>query len=228
MIQINLLPEEYRRKARTPIRLMLAVLAVVTINGTLLAYWTWVAFGVAAEIETERSVAQLEMDGLTPQVNYHNALETESKVYNARERTLNEITKGRVLWTKKLDQLIDVVHMGREEGRHFVWFDDLSVDQRADQRSGTFGTLKASGHSGSAKWDQVANFLDDVENPELSGLIDDFHPPAWPEAQVSSVDEDLIPSEVWDFPLQMSLKGPEERKSAAEARAAALEERTSR
>ena len=54
MITINLLPEEYRKKARTPIKLMLAISAVVAINSGLIAYWGWLAFGVAAEVETDR------------------------------------------------------------------------------------------------------------------------------------------------------------------------------
>src|SRR5205085_7433785 len=55
MIRINLLPEEYRKKARTPIKLLLAVAGAVTVNGALLAWWGWAAFGVASEIESEKS-----------------------------------------------------------------------------------------------------------------------------------------------------------------------------
>ena len=55
MIRINLLPDEYRRRARTPIRLLAATLAAVTVTTSLFAYWTWLAFGVAAEVETRRS-----------------------------------------------------------------------------------------------------------------------------------------------------------------------------
>ncbi|HVS10553.1 MAG TPA: hypothetical protein VMS76_11830, partial [Planctomycetota bacterium] len=71
------------------------------------------------------------------------------------------------------------------------------------------GSVRASGHSGSENWAQVANFLEDVER---SPFIEDFHPPAPPEGTQTVVDKDLIPPVVWAFPLSLSLKLPEERK----------------
>ena len=81
MIRINLLPEEYRRKARTPVKLLAALSATVAVNGILLAYVGWLVMAVSGAIESERSTLQLEMDGLAPQVKYHKSLETERKQY---------------------------------------------------------------------------------------------------------------------------------------------------
>ena len=217
MIQINLLPEEYRLKARTPFKVMLSVTGAVGLIGCLVAYWAWLALGIGAKVESERAVAQLEMDGLTPQVNYHRALEAETKIYASREKTLGEITSNRILWTRKVDELIDVVNIGDDGLRHYIWFDDLNVSQTKDRRSKSFGELRANGHSGSPQWDQVAVFLEDVADPEVSDFIDDFHSPAWPEGTQSSKDEELVPSEVWSFPLQVSLKGPDERMAKSQA-----------
>ena len=219
MIRINLLPEEYRRKARTPIKILLTLVGVVAVNSALLAYWCWLAFGVMSEIDTERSVLQLEMDGLTPRVNYHHALDAETKLYASREKTLAEITKNRVAWTKKLDELIDVVHSGNDGVRHYVWFDDIIVKQTAGgarRRGATqaFGSLKSGGHSGSPRWNQVANFLEDIEDHELSDFIEDFNKPGSPEGTLSPADENLIPAINWSFPLTMELKSPDERQKA--------------
>jgi hypothetical protein len=68
--------------------------------------------GVQAEIESEAALLQTDMDGLTPQVNYHRSLESEAKQYKTREDTLASITTSRISWTKKLDELIDVVNRG--------------------------------------------------------------------------------------------------------------------
>ena len=68
MIRINLLPEEYRRKSRTPLRMMAAIVAIVAVNGSLFAYWSWLSFGILTQIDTQRSVLQVDMEGLTPQV----------------------------------------------------------------------------------------------------------------------------------------------------------------
>lgn len=211
MIRINLLPEEYRRKARTPIKLMAGLAAAVTVNATLAAYLGWIFFGVAAEVESQRSVLQLELDGLTPQVQYHKSLDTESKVHKSREQTLAGITQSRISWTRKLDELIDVVNRGDDGQRHLVWLDDLTVTQNVNPRNNSYGTLRASGHSGSDKFAQVANFLEDVED---SHFIVDFFPPAPPEGTQTIIDETLVPPVVWAFPLSLSLRSPEEREQA--------------
>ena len=163
MIRINLLPEEYRRKQRTPVKLMLAVTGAVAVNASLLAWWCWAAFGVAAEIRTERSVLQTDLDGLKPQVAYHKSLETESRQYKAREDALAEITRSRISWTRKLDEFIDVVNRGDGGNRHLIWLDDLTVTQETDPRRNTSGSFKAAGHSGSDKFAHVANFLRNTE-----------------------------------------------------------------
>jgi len=213
MIRINLLPEEYRRKARTPLILMLAVSLLVAVNASLGAWLGWLAFGVAARVESERTVLQTENDGLKPQVAYHKSLDAESQRHKARETTLGQISTSRVSWTRKLDEFIDVVNRGGDGQRHLTWFDDLNVSQDEDARGTAGGSFKATGQSGSDDFGQVANFLDDLE---ASHFITDFRPPAPPEGSESQTDEELMPPVVWSFPLSVELKTPDERVSKAQ------------
>jgi len=213
MIRINLLPEEYRKKARTPIKLLLGVAGAVAVNGGLAAWWVYSAFGVQAQVDSELASLQLEMDGITPQVTHHGALDAESKQYKSRETTLAGITKSRVSWTKKLDEVIDVVNRGGDGQRHLIWFDDLQVAQSTDPKAKTPGTFRANGHSGSDKFAQVANFLEDVEN---SPFLSDFQPPSPPEGSQTLVDDELVPPVAWSFPLSLTLKSVEERNPKIE------------
>jgi len=208
MIRINLLPEEHRARTKTPLKLMLAVSGAVALNASLGAWWAWAAFGVAAGIEGERSVLQIEMDGLAPQVAHNKSLQAESAQYKTREATLAEITQSRIGWTRKLDEFIDVVNRGDEGQRHLVWFDNFDVSQDNDPRRGSFGSIKANGHSGSDQFAQVANFLQDLEE---SPFASDFQPPGSPEGSESILDAELMPSVVWAFPLSLEFKSPEER-----------------
>lgn len=210
MIRINLLPEEYRNAGRTPVKLLLSVAAAVSINGLLVAWWAWLAFGIAAEIESERTVLQTEMDGLTPQVKYHQALEGEQKRFASRERTLADITASRISWTQKIDQLLDVISSGSSTSRHFVWLDDLTVSQKVNARTKSGGSLRAAGFSGSDNFAQVANYLEDIENSE--SFMKHFRKPGPPEGTESVVDEELIPAVVWSFPLSLEINTPEERQ----------------
>jgi len=215
MIRINLLPEEFRKKARTPIKMLLAVAAVAAINAGLASWWAWTVFGIHAKVESERVTLQQEMDGLAPQVTYFHSLEGESKQYKSREKTLGTITTNRISWTRKLDELVDVANAGGEGTRHLVWLDDLNVSQASDPNAKTSGSVRASGHSGSEKFAQVANFLEDLET---HAFIDDFEKPAPPEGTQTLVDETLVPPIAWAFPLSLTLKGPEDRSKAAAAR----------
>ena len=218
MIRINLLPEEYRRKSRTPLKLMLAVSGAVAVNASLVAWLGWLAFGVSARVESERDVLQTEYDGLKPQVAYHQALTSESSRHKAREETLAQITASRISWTRKLDEFVDVVNRGGDGQEHMAWFDDLSITQVSDPRSNTAGSFKASGHSGSDNFGQIGNFLDELS---ASSFMNDFHAPGHPEGTESITDEELMPPVVWAFPLTVELKNAEERKQDAEARAKA-------
>jgi hypothetical protein len=155
------------------------------------------------------------MDGLTPQVTYYHSLEGESKQYKSREKTLASITANRISWTRKLDELIDVANAGGDGSRHLVWLDDLTVTQSSDPNSKNFGSVRAAGHSGSDKFAQVANFLEDLET---SAFVDDFEKPSPPEGTQTLVDETLVPPVAWAFPMALSLKGPEERIKSEAAR----------
>jgi len=207
MIRINLLPEEYRKSARTPIALMASIAGVVAINAGLVSWLGYVHFNVELQVEGEKSTVQSEMGGLKPQLDYYAALDSESKQYKSREQTLATITKSRICWTKKLDELIDVCGRGGDGERHLVWFDDLQVVQNLDPKAKIPGTVAATGHSGSDKFAQVANFLEDIET---SSFISDFEKPSAPEGTQTLVDETLIPPVAWAFPLKLRMKSREE------------------
>ena len=209
MILINLLPDEYREKKRTPVKLLLAITAAVAVNGSLAAYWAWTAFGVAAEVKSELAVLQDQKAAIDPQVTYHHDLEKESQLFDAREEMLKKITANRISWTRKVDELIDVINAGGDGEKYLVWLDDLTVDQKEGARNKSFGSLKASGHSGSTSFAHVANFLDDIER---STFCEDFNRPSPPEGSQSSKDEGLMPSDIFNFPLEVTLKAPEERR----------------
>ena len=217
MITINLLPPEMRKRSGPPIKMLALVAGITSVACALLTAWGWLAFGEAAEIESRRMQLSLEMDGLRPQLKYNEALDAEIKVAVAREATLADINKSRILWSEKIDQLVDIVNSGNEV-EHFTWLDDLTVRQDVARRgSDTHGSLRAAGHSGSERWDQVANFLEDIEDRELTDFMREFHSTGRPEGNINEPDDELIPAVNWSFPLSLELMGPQERWEARQA-----------
>ena len=210
MININLLPEAYRPQPGITPKKAAAIAAGALVNASLLAWWAWLSIGVTQTVESRLDALREDMAGLTPQVQYHRGLEAEHRQYQSREKTLDEITGERISWTRKLDELVDLANTGSDTSRYLVWFGTLNVSQVSDTRRQDFGSLRAEGYSGSGNFANVANFLDDLE---ASSFAKGFNPPAPPEGSQSKVDEELIPSEVWSFPVELSLKSPEERKA---------------
>ena len=208
MILINLLPEQYHQKKRTPFKFLAAVAASVAINGSLLAYFAWTVLGVAAEVRSELTVLEDTKAGLDPQVAYHKDLEAESKLFQSREQTLKKVTENRVNWTQEVDTLIDVVNIGGDGEKYLIWFDDLHADMKENERAKSFGKLKAQAHSGSADFDHLANFLEDIEESEL---LHSFNKPAPPSGTAQSKDEELLPAEIWNFTVEMDLKAAQDR-----------------
>jgi Tfp pilus assembly protein PilN len=215
MISVNLLPEEYRRRAKSPIGIIAAISAAVLINASLFASWGYLHFGVKANVATTRDVLQADLAGLQWQVDYHNSLKAEIATRSQREQTLAEITKDRVLWTKTLDELIDVVHAGREGVDHFIWFNDLAAEVKADRNN--HGQLTGDGVSGAEAYAQLANFAEDLEDTSLSSLMGIFEAPEPLQATQEKPDETLIPSVTWSFPLRMNLLSPQDRVKNREA-----------
>ena len=209
MILINLLPPEYRQKRQTPLKLMVAIALAVAVNASLVAYWGWTAFGVAAEVRSEVAVLQDTSDGLDPQVAYHETLEKESAIFQSREEMLGTITAARISWTQQTDQIVDLIHEGGDgDTEYLVWLDDLSVDTKENSRAKSWGKMKAMGHSGSDEFADVANFLEDVE---FSGLSNYFQKPAPPEGAVGKEDKTVFPPVVYNFPFELNLKEPKKR-----------------
>lgn len=217
MIRINLLPDDQRAATRTPVKLVATLAIVAALNAGLGTWWAFEAF--SEQVAADQAVAsrELELEGLRPQTDHLKALDSEMREHKAREEALASIAANRIGWTRKLDEFVDVVNKGGDGQRHLVWFDDMQVVRTSDPRAKTAGELRAAGHSGSEKFAQVANFLDDVS---ASGFAGGFLPPADPEGSQSMEDKELVPSNVWSFPLSMKIQAPEERGSGAKKGAA--------
>jgi len=208
MITINLLPEEFRRREKTPVRIFAATLGaavVVTALGGTLAY---LRFGKLVSVE--QTLARLDEDkaSLEPQVKHHDALEAEIDEYEKWRNTIRDVRSSRIPWSTKLDQFIDLVSQAGDQGRYLVWFNDLAVTQSPDGR-GSGGSFDAKGVSGSDDVATVAAFLSDLKRSEFMA---DFNGMSAPEGKVVEGADNLIPKAVWEFPLKMTIAPRDPKK----------------
>lgn len=212
MVSINLLPEEFRRRERTPLRIFVASLAAAVVVAGFAGTLAWLHFGTLASLEN--TIARLEDDrvALEPLVKHHDALNGEISEHEKWRQTIREVRSSRIAWSPKLDQFMDLLTQAGDQGRYLIWFTDLTINQ-AESR-GTGGTFVAKGVSGSDDVAKVASFLGDLRRSEF---ISDFSAISPPEGKVTESAGDLLPKAVWEFPLTLAIAQRDPKKNAAPA-----------
>ena len=107
MIRINLLPLELRNAARTPVKVFVAYLAGVGAIAVLLCTYTYLWFN-SIVIQERRDRKSDEVSQLTQKASEVDALHADIAEYKERERVIINIKTSRILWSKKIDELIRI------------------------------------------------------------------------------------------------------------------------
>jgi Tfp pilus assembly protein PilN len=160
MIRINLLPEDYRRAERTSPKLFATVLASVIAVCCSFGWFGFVYFGEFGQLELKHEQITEELTGLHKRVVYHGALSKEKADYQQRASTIAQISRSRVIWTKVLDEMIDVVSNDGNVERHRAWFRSVTAKD-GGRRGGP--TLTMPGWVQGSLLRTIADFHDDIE-----------------------------------------------------------------
>jgi Tfp pilus assembly protein PilN len=204
MIRINLLPEEYRPSERTSPKLFAAVLmSVICVCGTF-GWFGYVYLGELQQREAERIQLEEQLASKRESVQYHQGLTAERTDFQQRAKTLQEISESRVVWTRVLDELVDVVNNDGDVDRHRAWFDRLNVKDGRDAKVGPSLTMPGSVQGDSL--DAVADFNEDVENASFYSFVASK---GLPSARRNE-DETRRPAESLSFQLELSFQPPKE------------------
>lgn len=194
MIRINLLPHEFRRGHRISVKLLAASVGAAVVACAAIGWFGLVYFGDLGEVEARhRQVAQ-ELQEKSVKATYYEKLEANRKDYTSRVQTIQEIAKSRRLWSKFLDELIDVVNNDGDTERHLGWFEGITVT--GDPKRGVTVTMPAYVQG---TLDRVANLHDDIEAA-----------PFWPDIKTKSIptgkaetDKNRDPPEAIKFSLKL-------------------------
>jgi len=216
MIRVNLLPAEYRRRDRTPLRVFGALIAAVMAVCACGFYYADTYFGELGGVEARLSEVKAELSGLLLQVKHHDSLVREKDDYSARATTIHEISKSRISWTKKVDELIDITNAGepREEtgDGYLVWFGNLDIAQNVLENGAkkkkkgnepeTAGRFSLQGMCATEHASSIVAFLNDLKSNEE--FFRDFAFIEDPKADlIEQEDQALEPAHVMNFPIAM-------------------------
>jgi len=139
MIQVNLLPPEYRPQAGTPVARFAAIVSgVVLVVGASCAY-AYTHFVQLAKVK--EVLAQREETCRSKESQRDRSLELQKEIdeYEQRRRAIQTINRNRVLWSRKLDQFFEVV--ASREAPYNAWLDELEIPTQlaTNRRPGALG-----------------------------------------------------------------------------------------
>ena len=203
MIRVNLLPPEYRKADGTPVARFVALTLGVFLTATAMSVWGYVHFGMLAEVRDRRAEMEDEEVNLNAQVTRSQALLAEFKEYQSRRDKIEEIDTNRILWSRKLDQVADLIHNKGDTNRHFVWLSDIRSG--TSRMGGAGGMLQVSGWSGGNELESLADFNEDVRDSG-EDFFDDFMSIDPPRGERVRFSDGRLPELAWRFSMSMDLK----------------------
>jgi Tfp pilus assembly protein PilN len=107
MIRINLLPKELQQAARTPMKLFVTFIvgvALVSISACAYGYLWFNAVVLEERVERKRE----EVEHLKGNAAEVDSLLDDIEDYKERERAIISIKTNRILWSRKIDELIGI------------------------------------------------------------------------------------------------------------------------
>lgn len=199
MIRINLLPIEQRRGSRlSPKVLAVAFGAALAVSGAI-GWFGLVYFGDLGTAESQLQAIEAKLSDRKKSVVYHDQLQANKGESALRVQTIQDIAKSRRVWSKFLDEVLDVVNNNGDTDRHVAWFD--SIQMHNDGKGATV-TMPTSVQD--VDRSRLANFHDDIDAaPFANELVSKSEPSYRVET-----DKVRVPPTSMAFQLQLQLSPP--------------------
>jgi len=209
MIKVNLLPPEYRKVERTPVLRFVTIVCGVILSASAIGAFLYVHFAMLVTVVSEREQLEETYTGKKVEAEKSKALEREKQEYQKRRNTIEQIARNRILWSRKLDELCDIIHNKGDTRRHLVWLDEIRTSAarrgrgRGKDAPASPGTLYIRGYSGGEEIRRLSDFHRDIKE---SQFFEDFLTLDNPEGQVVTFSDDRVPKSAWQFDFNMVLK----------------------
>ena len=218
MIRVNLLPQEYRKAEATPLKQFFSVIGAAVIVTIAAVGWAWVHFGMLDGAITDRDAKKAEVDNQQAALKQVSDLEAWVGEYKGRYEKIDQVAQNRLVLSRKLDELWEVVVNPVQTNRYEVWLQNLSFSLAPTAKTG--GAVQFAGTSAGQRWHRASDFHEDLMK---SDFYKDFAELTYPHGQkVELAGKNREPKEGWTFNITTSLKPLKELyESRAKAAAAA-------
>jgi hypothetical protein len=217
MTRINLLPQDYRKRAATPLSVLLPTVGAITLVLVLGFGWAWLHFAELAKVEGVRADLEATLQSKGPSLSYVAALKEEHADFENRKSTIKEIAVSRVLWTKKLDELFDIATNDDGGSQYLIWLSSLEVKppQGARGKTASLGeTLTMKGHCFADK-SPLQHYNQFHAAVKHSDFFRDFATLDDPAGKAVEFDDKLKPASAWAWDLTLAMKPRDPQKPGA-------------
>lgn len=165
MIRINLLPQELQQAARTPVKLFVTIVVgiiVVLLSAVSYGYLFFNTMVLAERVERK----QEEVEHLKANAAEVDSLLDDIQDYKQREQAIINIKTNRILYSRKLDELVQITP------KH-IWILQLRVREAVKGEGAKFeesgGYLELACVSSGKEVNQLTNFRTRLKN------VDEFY-----------------------------------------------------
>lgn len=197
MIRINLLPAEFRRGNRISPKVLATAFGAALAVAASIGWFGIVYFGELGELEREEVAVTAELNQKQKKAEYYDRLEANRQDYSTRVQTIQDIGKSRRVWSKFMDELIDVINNSGTSERHLSWFKSLTV--KTDKKTKS-ATIAVPGAVQGDEYAKIGNLHQDIEAaPFFAGATKSA-----PNGK-KDVSDDRVPPESFEFDLTLTL-----------------------
>ena len=228
MIQINLLPPEYRARTGTPVARFAAIVGGVVVLACASGAYAYTHFIELAKVRELRQTREEEALGQERRKKHSLDLQAEIDQYEKRRSAIQTINRSRTLWSRKLDQFFDIVTNQGTDETYKVWIEKLEVPPQlvasAKRVVGKKGQAPDGGQfkfSGFMAMEAECDWLPHISafhkaltgDPESTGNATDFfadfmrvnNPNGKIVGNTGKGDEELLPPVVGSFDYELTL-----------------------
>jgi Tfp pilus assembly protein PilN len=154
MIEVNLLPPEYRPRETTNVPFMATLVLGFLVIGGLFLYWMK-AEAELAELKSTNDALTRKKEELEREAKKVDAIREEIERQKSRQQTIIEISQSKVMWSMKLEQLSSLM----TDYKNF-WTQSLSLTKTGGRGS----TLVMRCSAANSTLNDIARFRDSLQN----------------------------------------------------------------
>lgn len=211
MIRVNLLPQEYRKVEATPLKQFFATVGAVVVAALAVVGWLYVHYGVLKPTQQELENIKNSVTTQGPQVKLSKDLASWVQEYKGQYGKIDEVAENRIVWSRKLDELWDLVVTPPTQNKYEVWLRNLDCRLNPSAKSG--GDIKFGGTSAGGQVYKLSDFNEALQSGDF---YKDFQSLSYTFGQREQLPgSDREPKEGWNFSgWTLSLKPLKDLKEA--------------